>query len=158
MAQRNPLNDRYKGDGPSGQTRKSASSAKPKKASAAPSSERNIKDLSARDQAVVRRNAAKTKRRTAATARTTVPYVVPTSPEYKRYRKIWWILIIIGLALTAVTWAMREWMPEQATISYVVLGIAYVAIVGALLLDFLKIRPLRKAVQDIAAADRKAKK
>jgi hypothetical protein len=29
MAQRNPMNDRYQGDGPGGQTRKSAARAKP---------------------------------------------------------------------------------------------------------------------------------
>ncbi|MCL1891126.1 MAG: hypothetical protein FWG00_03800 [Coriobacteriia bacterium] len=35
MAQRNPMNDRYQGEGPSGKTRKSASSAKPKSQAAA---------------------------------------------------------------------------------------------------------------------------
>ena len=48
--------------------------------------------------------------------------------------------------MTALSWVGRSFLPEAAT--YVVLGLAYVCIIGALYVDFSKIRKVRRAYQE----------
>lgn len=155
MAQRNPMNDRYRGDGPAGKTRRSASAAKPKRSSSSSSGSRDMSRLSAREQAIARREQAKARRRAAASARAAAPMVVPTTPEFKRYRKIWWAFLGAGVVLTAITWAMRSLVSEDLTwASYAILGLAYACIAAALYIDFKRLRPLRLEAQKQAAADK----
>lgn len=129
MARRSATNARYqKFQEPPGQTRKSAASAKPKRSAGGASS------------------ASKPSKSTAAFGRRAM-MVNPTTPEFKRLRRTWWILLLVGLVLTTASWAVREYLPVTWALqaSYAVLGLAYAAIFYALFLDWTKMRPMRQA-------------
>ena len=131
MSQRNPMNDRYQTDEHRGQTRKSAATMKPKTKAAS----------SVRIQPTVKTKQQKKADKKAARAKQTEidrQYYNPPTPEYKRLRKIWWGLLIGAIVMTAMSWFGRTFLPEVGT--YVVLGLAYVCIIGALYVDFSKIR------------------
>ena len=139
MSQRNPMNDRYQTDEHRGQTRKSAATMKPKTKAAS----------SVRIQPTVKTKQQKKADKKAARAKQTEidrQYYNPPTPEYKRLRKIWWGLLIGAIVMTALSWVGRSFLPEAAT--YVVLGLAYVCIIGALYVDFSKIRKVRRAYQE----------
>lgn len=139
MSQRNPMNDRYQTDEHQGQTRKSAASMKPKTKAAS----------SVRVQPKVKSKQQKKADKKVARAKQTEldrQYYNPPTPEYKRLRKIWWGLLIAAIAMTALSFFGRSFLPEAAT--YVVLGLAYVCIIGALYVDFSKIRKVRRAYQE----------
>ena len=154
MAQRNPMNERYRGEGPAGKTRRSASSAKPKRPAGAPTGGAAPAKLSAREQANRRRLAAAEERRADAAARREVAGIVPTDPAYKRWRTIWWALIAVGLVTVAASWLLRTELERNAVLGWALLVSSYAAIGGALAIDFFKIRPLRTAAQKAALADR----
>lgn len=164
MAQRNPLNDRYRGEGPSGKTRRSASSARLKRPSSGPRSATPSGKLSARDQARLRRENATAQRRADAALRREVAAVVPTDPAYRTWRIAWWALIIVGLVCVTAIWVLRSQLmgpsPDDQNVErmlpvgWVVLIGSYLAIGAALLIDFFKIRPLRRIAQDAARADK----
>lgn len=139
MSQRNPMNDRYQTDEHRGQTRKSAATMKPKTKAAS----------SVRIQPTVKTKQQKKADKKAARAKQTEidrQYYNPPTPEYKRLRKIWWGLLIGAIVMTAMSWFGRTFLPEVGT--YVVLGLAYVCIIGALYVDFSKIRKVRRAYQE----------
>ena len=139
MSQRNPMNDRYQTDEHQGQTRKSAASMKPK--SKAASSVRVQPTVKTKQQKKADKKAARTKQ-----TEIDRQYYNPPTAEYKRLRKIWWGLLIGAIVMTALSWVGRSFLPEAAT--YVVLGLAYVCIIGALYVDFSKIRKVRRAYQE----------
>jgi len=133
------MNDRYQTDEHRGQTRKSAATMKPKTKAAS----------SVRIQPTVKTKQQKKADKKAARAKQTEidrQYYNPPTPEYKRLRKIWWGLLIGAIVMTAMSWFGRAFLPEVGT--YVVLGLAYVCIIGALYVDFSKIRKVRRAYQE----------
>ena len=138
MSQRNPMNDRYQTDEHRGQTRKSAATMKPKTKAAS----------SVRIQPTVKKQQKKADKKAARAKQTEIDrqYYNPPTPEYKRLRKIWWGLLIGAIVMTAMSWFGRAFLPEVGT--YVVLGLAYVCIIGALYVDFSKIRKVRRAYQE----------
>jgi uncharacterized membrane protein YcjF (UPF0283 family) len=132
MARRAPNNPRYqKFTGPEGKTRKSAAAAKPKKASSGSSKPSTTKASSG----------SKSKSRTPAIAMRN-----PETPEFTAYRRKWWIALVIGLVLTAVSYAMQRYVtaPWARSGQAVTLGLAYAAIIYAFYIDWTKMRPLRK--------------
>ncbi len=139
MSQRNPMNDRYQTDEVRGQTRKSAASAKPKTKAA--SSVRMAPSVKTKEQKKADQKAARAKE----SQMSRQFYNVPTE-EYKRLRRLWWILLIVAISLTALSFLGREFLPE--TVTYITLGLAYAGIIGALYLDFSKIRKVRRAYQE----------
>ena len=139
MSQRNPMNDPYQTDEHQGQTRKSAASMKPKTKAA--SSVRVAPKVKTKQQKKADKKAARTKQ-----TEIDRQYYNPPTAEYKRLRKIWWGLLIGAIVMTALSWVGRSFLPEAAT--YVVLGLAYVCIIGALYVDFSKIRKVRRAYQE----------
>ncbi|MEF9876321.1 MAG: aromatic amino acid lyase, partial [Gordonibacter sp.] len=139
MSQRNPMNDRYQTDEHKGQTRKSAASAKPKTKAA--SSVRMEPTVKTKQQ---KKAVQKTER--AKQTQLDRKYYNPPTAEYKKLRKIWWGLLIAAIVFTALSFLGRAWLPEMA--SYIVLGLAYVCIIGALYVDFSKIRKVRRAYQE----------
>jgi hypothetical protein len=129
MARRSATNERYqKFTGPKGQTRKSASQAKPKRSSGTPSTSSNSKSKSGA------KGAARIK--------------LPESPAYKAARKLWWTLLGIGLVLTAVSWLVRDYVHTSWANggSAIALGLAYTMIFYALYIDWTRLRPERKAM------------
>ena len=139
MSQRNPMNDRYQTDEHRGQTRKSAAAMKPKSKAAASvrvQPKEKTKQQKKAEKKVARQKQSDLDRK----------YYNPPTPQYKRLRKIWWALLIGAIAATALSWIGRSWFPDA--VSYVMLGAAYVCIIGALYVDFSKIRKVRRAYQE----------
>ena len=139
MSQRNPMNDRYQTDEHRGQTRKSAAAMKPKSKAAASvrvQPKEKTKQQKKAEKKVARQKQSDLDRK----------YYNPPTPQYKRLRKIWWALLIGAIAATALSWVGRSWFPDA--VSYVMLGAAYVCIIGALYVDFSKIRKVRRAYQE----------
>ena len=139
MSQRNPLNDRYQTDEHRGQTRKSAASVKPKTKAA--SSVRVQPTEKTKQQKKAEQKAARAKQ-----MELDRRYYNPPTPEYKRLRKVWWGLLIAAIVMTVLSFAGRSFLPE--TVTYVTLGLAYACIIGALYVDFSKIRKVRRAYQE----------
>ena len=139
MSQRNPMNDRYQTDEHKGQTRKSAASAKPKTKAA--SSVRMEPAVKTKQQKKAAQKAERSKQ-----TQLDRKYYNPPTPQYKKLRKIWWGLLIAAIVFTALSFLGRTWLPEVA--SYIVLGVAYACIIGALYVDFSKIRKVRRAYQE----------
>lgn len=139
MSQRNPMNDRYQTDEHRGQTRKSAATMKPKTKAA--STVRMQPTVKTKQQKKAEKKAQRTKQ-----TEIDRQYYNPPTPQYKRLRKIWWGLLIGAIAMTALSWVGRSFLPEVLT--YVCLGLAYACIIGALYVDFSKIRKVRRAYQE----------
>lgn len=155
MSQRNPMNERYQTDERKGQTRKSAASAKPKTKAA--SSVRVQTTTKTPKEKKAARKAQERQDRTTANK-----YYQPDNPEYKRLRKIWWILLIGAIIATALSFYLRMQAENNEalyTASTVILIGGYIAIVCALILDFTKIRKMRKAYQaEMIALEKKNSK
>jgi len=145
VARRSASNPRYqKHHEPAGQTRKSAAAAKPSRGSSSAPAKKSSSSKSAKSSSAAKRR----------------PIMVnPTTPEFKRLRSIWWGLLLGGLVLTTISWAMREYLqtPWAITASNVVLGLAYAAIFYALFLDWTKMRPMRQLAYKDAANTKPAK-
>lgn len=140
MSQRNPMNDRYQTDEHKGQTRRSAASAKPKTKAA--SSVRVEPTTKTPQQKKAAKKAEQRKQQTQS-----VQYQNPPTAEFKKWRKIWWGLLIGAIVMVILSFAARMLFPEMEAVTLVLLGLGYVGIIGALLTDFLKIRKLRRAYQ-----------
>lgn len=148
MSQRNPMNDRYQTDEHQGQTRKSAAAMKPK--SKAASSVRIQSTKKTKQQKKAEKKAARAKQ-----AELDRLYYNPPTAEYKKLRRIWWILLIAAMATTLLSFVGRSFLPPAA--SYITLAVAYACIIGALYVDFSKIRKVRRAYQvEIASKKTKA--
>lgn len=145
MARRSASNPRYqKHHEPAGQTRKSAAAAKPSRSSSSAPAKKNGSGKSGKGSSAAKRR----------------PMMVnPTTPEFKRIRSIWWGLLLGGLVLTTISWAMREYLQTSwaITASNVVLGLAYASIFYALYLDWTKMRPMRQAAFKDGATAKPAK-
>lgn len=139
MSQRNPMNDRYQTDEHRGQTRKSAATMKPKTKAA--STVRMQPTTKTKQQKKAEKKAQRAKQ-----SEIDRQYYNPPTAEYKRLRKLWWALLIAAIVLTALSWVGRSFLPEAGT--YIALGLAYACIIGALYVDFSKIRKVRRAYQE----------
>jgi hypothetical protein len=122
MARRSPLNQRYqKNQAPAGKTRKSASSAKPKRS--ASGSAPKPAEKGARRSAIV---------------------INPPTPEFRYWRRVWWIMLLTSVVLTLSSIAVRQWTTLPDTIPSLLLGIGYAGLFGAIYLDWTKLRKMRR--------------
>jgi uncharacterized membrane protein len=211
MSQRNPMNERYQGEGPGGKTKKSAAKLKPKTAAASsvhieakPTTRQERKAASRRREAEERRKAEERARkaqererkariaageelpepkkpglldklfpkknaivpggtpraasataagssaaRTGSTgaASTTRQSAFPTTKRYKDLRRIYWILLGIGVVFVAMSFIFQMNYYDRVEVWGVPMGLAYVMIIGAIIFDFVKVKPLVKAHQ-----------
>ncbi|MDR2197582.1 MAG: hypothetical protein LBO07_06440 [Coriobacteriales bacterium] len=179
MSQRNPMNQRYQGEGPSGQTRKSATSAKPASAAAssvhvkkkpvtdaekraarkqrekeqARKAEERQRRQRAREQALAEARESEAepepkKKKNPLSGIIGVNPNVPNSEEYRKWRRVYWILMVIGIVAVAVL--MFYYLRINSTTTpffFVFITIAYGAIIGALIIDFTKVKPLIRAAK-----------
>lgn len=152
MGQRSPYNDRYKVE-QKGKTRKSASSAKPK---------RGVADLTPTNT----KPAAKKKtglfgRMRSASRPASSPAVPISTPRMRQLRRIWWVLWVVALGVAlgilylqnAVRGGNAAYAP-WVTVGWVV-WIASMA--GAFYLEFVPIRKERGAIVNAAVAARSEK-
>ena len=74
------------------------------------------------------------------------------NPEYHKTRKMWWAFLIVGVVFMAVALALygtvnsgnpsaTPWMAGAAVVCMV---LAYASVIGGLIFDYIKMRPLRK--------------
>lgn len=160
MSTRNPQNDRSRKqqtEGLPGMTRKGASRAKP--AREAGGSVRVVKGKSGgsnKPKAQMTKDEKKELKRRERDARdrqmVTSNILLKQNADYNKKRRIWWILLGAGLALTAIAWLCMFVFPGASSdvtdplgfMSVIALVLAYVAIIGAFIFDWVKVRPIRK--------------
>ena len=135
MTQRSPMNERYTTDKPKGTTRKSASSAKPKREAAATVTIVAPTKTKAEKKAERKKEEQKQRARDAR-------YYNPRTPEYKRMRKYWVVCVVVALACSIGSFLLMNKAP--VTVTTVMLVLAYAAIAVALYIDLVKIRRIRR--------------
>ena len=154
MTQRNPMNERYTGDGPSGATRKSAASAKPKTKAAS-----SVTITSAAQSPKEKKLIEKQKRKEAQERQRELDrkYYNPTTERYKKLRRLWWILIGGAILCTIVSFVCQQ-MLDPAICMVILVG-AYACIIAAFYIDFSKIRKERtRYQQEMVKLEEKEKK
>jgi hypothetical protein len=135
MSQRSYSNDRYRKDANVGSTRKSAAKAKPIR----------------KQGSTLAREVSKTKPKRGPN---TDWMGLPTSPEIKKWRRIWWALLLGGLVLVGIGYLqpLRSNAMVQTGILVLVLALAGVAIH----IDLKVIRPLRDELIKPSTGKKKA--
>ncbi|NHM14863.1 hypothetical protein GMI68_08865 [Eggerthellaceae bacterium zg-886] len=152
MSQRNPMNDRYTTEGPKGQTRKSAAAAKPKTKAA---SSVHVQPVEKTKEQKKAERKAKEKEDRQRQRNLDAKYYNPPTPEYKKWRRIWWVLLIAAIICTVVSFFGRSAIPQE--LAFVILALAYVFIIAAFFVDFRTIRRIRRKYQEeMEAANTKA--
>ncbi|MDO9556556.1 MAG: hypothetical protein Q7J82_03100 [Coriobacteriia bacterium] len=146
MARRSAGNDRYRTD-QKGQTRKSASSLKPKREKGTVDATMYKKDSGAKEKKAAKKKAAK---KTPAKKKF-IP--VPTTPEIRKWRKVWWVAIVVALLAFGVAFLGEK--QESQVLRTVGLSIELAGVLVAINIDIFVIRRLRK---EVIAAGQKGKK
>ena len=175
MATRNPMNQRYQGDGPGGQTRKSAASAKPvskaassvriKQKPSTPAEKRAAqkareKEAEAKAKLKAEREAEKAKAASIEAGQDSIEppkktgffssfgrsasMAMPQTPEYRKWRRLYWILIGVALVSIALSFLISPYVGADSQVFIVFLVFAYAAVFAAFFVDFKKVRPLVK--------------
>ena len=129
MARRSPMNPRYKKDAQVGVTRKSAASAKPKRASSSGSSSSG----SAKKSGSGTRTGA-----------------IQLPPETKKLQK--YVFIMLGVAVLISAFYLlaenRGWLGGVPPIvGSILIGVSYALLFAAVYIDLTKVRPVTKALR-----------
>jgi len=162
------MNKRYqnasRSDEPSGSTRKSAASAKIKRESPSKAKTSKAKPQTRREKfmAKARADQAKTKTTSKSSTKREAP-IMPDTPEYKRWRRIWWVLIlcaVVALVPSLILNANKKYS-QTPPWNYISMGLTVVAVilvVATWVLDFKKIRPITRQAQLEARKEQDSKK
>ena len=134
------MNERYQSEQPKGQTKKSAAAAKPKAKAAASVYVRPAGHTPKEKKAIKKAQRAKQ-------AELDRMFYNPPTEQYKKLRRIWWVLLISAIVLTVLGMIMPNFMPDNIWATWICIIPAYGCIIGALWLDFSKIRKVRRAYQ-----------
>ena len=141
MSQRNPNNERNTQEGAKkGVTRKSASSAKPKREAAG--SVVIAQKTPAQKKAEAKTESSKMRERQRELDR---KYYNPPTPQFKRMKKIWWVAIACAIIFAAASFLLQNRVSGLVQAGVMVL--AYVSIFAAIYIDMVKIRNLRREYQ-----------
>ncbi len=167
--------DKLQGVSGTGMARKSASSAKPARAAAGsvrvvPTTAKAKRAAAERGEDLSNLSKEEKKARKAELRReedriyTASSQLMKEDPDYPRLRRIWWVLLAIGIAALIGTWVLlavfgQEGMADKGaqTAQFAMIAAAYAAIIIALIFDFMKIRPIRNACREKAAGMTAAK-
>lgn len=151
MTQRNPLNERNtrKDEVVEGKSRRSAASAKPK-SRAASSVTLHDKPKTKKERERERQQKLKEERKLTDERLAEMGPIV--DPKYKFYRKVWLVLLIVAIVSTVLSWVLGYYLPNMGKFwTYAILGVAYLTIIVALIIDFKFLRPVRNAQKERAA-------
>ncbi len=156
MTKRSARNDRYNPltEEKRGSTRKSASSAKPKREAAGSVYIESTKKTKQQKKAEQRRQEEEQRRIDAAVQERIGTEI--TNDKIKKWRRVWWVALAVAILCTIVSWTARERMPDAA--SAVIMGLAYVFIIGALYIDLGIIRKERKKIANSVETDPETKR
>lgn len=167
--------DKLQGVSGTGMARKSASSAKPARAAAGsvrvvPTTAKAKRAAAERGEDLSNLSKEEKKARKAELRReedriyTASSQLMKEDPDYPRLRRIWWVLLAIGIAALIGTWVMLAVMGQEGmatsagqTAQFALIIGAYAAIIIAFIFDFMKIRPIRNACREKAAGMTAAK-
>ena len=127
MSQRSYSNDRYRKGANIGSTRKSAAKAKPIR-----------KQGSASVTPKASTSAGRGKERKPGTDWSGLP----TSPEIQKWRRVWWVLLLGGLAALGIVYVVPEWRTNEQVLRVVTL-IVLACSMAAVGIDFFVISKLR---------------
>jgi hypothetical protein len=162
MSFRNPQNERYTAekDAPRspGATRPSAGSAKPvsKAAASVRVESKPKKATSARARAMQESTMSKEERKAAKAKEREEENLVYTATtiltngdaKYKKLKRVWWAMLIAAVVCTALSWVTLSTGFGGQWLSVVILVLAYVGIIGALIMDFTVVRKRRNVFRD----------
>lgn len=167
--------DKLQGVSGTGMARKSASTAKPARAAAGsvrvvPTTAKAKRAAAERGEDLSNLSKEEKKARKAELRReedriyTASSQLMKEDPDYPRLRRIWWVLLAIGIAALIGTWVMLAVMGQEGmatsagqTAQFALIIAAYAAIIIAFIFDFMKIRPIRNACREKAAGMTAAK-
>lgn len=137
MARRNPQNERYRKDAQIGSTRRSASSAKPKRSAGSVDSRGGTGGSKA-------------------TAKNKIPFE-PDTPRFRRWRKYW-----LGLLVAAIVFSLGAYWQQGTVGGTASLIMAYTCLAAGVYIDITKIRRMRKEwraeQEELAKGKNKTKK
>lgn len=138
MSQRSPMNERYRKDAKIGSTRKSAGSAKP------------VRKLGSNEVSSAASKAKDKSKGKVAPKRE----ALPTSPEIKKWRTIWWSLLLGGLAIIGIVYFtdLKTNLDLQTYVGMVVLALS----AAAVYIDLKVIRPKQMELMKQAKKSGKA--
>lgn len=174
-AQNKRSQDKLQGMSGSGMARKSTSSAKPARPAGGsvrvvPSSAKAKRAAAERGEDLSNLSKEEKKARKAELRReedriyTASSQLMKEDESYPRLRRVWWVLLAIGIAALVGTWVLLAVMGEEGmasgngqTAQIALLVVAYAAIIIAFIFDFVKIRPIRNACREAAAGMSEAK-
>lgn len=82
--------------------------------------------------------------------------ILKKMPEYRHTQRIWWALLIGGIVLTLVSYALSRVVENAggdssstlAMVSITCMAAAYGLVIGAFIYDLVKVRPLRNAANE----------
>lgn len=160
MSQRNPQNERYTVERETrapGSTRPSAGAAKPaSKAAASVRIEQSKGQMTRRQRALAEQTMSKEERKAQRAKERELENAIYTAttiltnddPKYKQLRRIWWALLITAVVFVVLSWATLATGIGGQALSTVVIVIAYIGIIGALIMDFTVIRKRRNVFRD----------
>ena len=160
MTQRNPMNPRNQ-QGYTGVSRKSASSAKPAREAGASVYTRTA-EARTKAEEQQRKQEQKEEERKQRRRQQALGAGVTQLPEYKKWRRVWIVCIVIAIICVAASWAINalennDMMPASlqgasGAIAMVALIAGYVFIIACLFIDFKMIRPIRKKQENLVNA------
>ncbi len=174
-AQNKRTQDKLQGESRQGMARKSASSAKPARAAASsvrvvPASAKAKRAAAERTEDLSGLSKEEKKARKAEIRRqedrvyTASNALLKEDKDYVRLRRIWWVLLGIGIVALIGTWVLLAVLGQDAanmkaaqTAQMALIIAAYAAIIAAFIFDFIKIRPIRNACRATAAGMSDAK-
>lgn len=139
MSQRSQTNDRYRKDADLGSTRKSAASAKPVRKAA------TIEVGSGKDSGKKKGKDAKGikgVKGSKATKPKAASVQLPTSPEIKKWRTVWWALLGGAFVLLAIAWLVPALRTNPTANTVATIGV-FVLCSAGLYIDLVIIRKLR---------------
>ena len=79
--------------------------------------------------------------------------ILNNDDAYRRTQRIWWGLLIVGFVCATASWLIMYYLQQNpveqlATVSIVLMVLAYVLIIGAFIYDLWKVRPLRNQANE----------
>ena len=163
MSMRNPQNERYTVE----REGRSQGSVKPRTASAKPASKAGAsvrttskpKPKNAKQRAMAEMNMSKEEKKAARAkereaenvAYTAIDILTRKDARYKKLRRIWWVLLVVAVIFTVLSWATVI-IEMPLAVNIVSLILAYAAIISALVMDFTVVRKCRNKHRDKVAS------
>ena len=81
--------------------------------------------------------------------------LLESDEAYRKTQRVWWVLLICGIALTLMSWGVMRYMQQNslqnqnlAIVSIACMVVAYALVIGAFIYDIIKVRPMRKRADE----------